>query len=91
MLKALSKGYTFAAKYPEKAAEILVNCVPELDYDIILESQNYMSTQYISESSSWGRIDPDRWNNFYDWLFENKIINKSIPNNASFTNEFLPE
>ncbi len=91
VLKALSKGYTFAAKYPKKAAEILVNCVPELDYDIILESQNYMSTQYISESSSWGRIDPDRWNNFYDWLFENKIINKSIQHNASFTNEFLTE
>ena len=91
VLKALSKGYTFAARYPKKAAEVLVKCVPELDYEIVLESQNYMSTQYINGSYKWGVIDPERWNSFYDWLFENKIINKKIAHNSSFTNEFLPE
>ena len=91
VLKALSKGYTFASRYPKKAAEVLVKCVPELDYEIVLESQNYMSTQYINGSYKWGVIDPERWNSFYDWLFENKIINKKIAHNSSFTNEFLPE
>lgn len=89
-LRALSKGYSFAAKFPEKAAKILVNCVPELNFDIILESQKFMSTQYICEASQWGKIDPLRWNAFFDWLFDEKIITKPIPHNSSFTNDFLP-
>lgn len=90
VLKALSKGYLFAAKYPKESADILVKCVPELDYDIILESQKFMSEQYVNDSTTWGVFNPDRWNSFFDWLFEKNIINKKIIHNTSFTNEFLP-
>ena len=91
VLRALSKGYTFAAKHPKEATNILTKCVPELNYEITLESQKYLSTLYISDASKWGEIDPSRWNTFYDWLFENHIINKHIPYNSTFTNAFLPE
>ena len=89
VLRALSKGYTFAAKHPKEAANILVKCVPELNYDIILKSQNYLSTLYLTDTQKWGEISADRWNNFYDWLFENNIIPKPIQHNSTFTNEFL--
>lgn len=91
VLKALSKGYTFAANYPKDAANILIECVPELDSNITRESQKYMSAQYIADASSWGKIDAARWNNFYDWLFENNVIKRQIQYNSAFTNEFLPE
>ena len=89
VLRALSKGYTFAANYPKEAADILVECVPELDYGITLKSQKYMSAQYISDAPSWGAIDSARWNKFYDWLFEKRIIKKQISHDSAFTNEFL--
>ncbi len=91
VLTALSKGYSFAATHPKEAADILVECVPELDCTTTLESQKYMSAQYISDAPSWGRIDAARWNNFYDWLFEKRIIKRQIPHGSTFTNEFLPE
>lgn len=91
VLYALSKGYTFAAKCPKEAANILIKCVPELNYEITLESQKYLSTLYISDASKWGEINPNRWNNFYDWLFENRIISRQIPHDTTFTNAFLPE
>lgn len=90
VLNALSKGYTYSASHPTEAANILLKCVPELNFKIILESQKYMSTQYICDAKKWGEISSARWNNFYDWLFEQKIIPKPIPHNSSFTNEFLP-
>ena len=91
VLRALSKGYTFAAKYPKEAANILIKCVPELNYEITFESQKYLSTLYISDASRWGQIDPNRWDNFYDWLFDNQILNKKILHGSTFTNVFLPD
>lgn len=90
VLKALSKGYTFAANHPKEATDILSECVPELACTTTLESQKYMSAQYISDTQCWGIIDAARWNNFYDWLFEKRIIKRQIPHNSAFTNEFLP-
>lgn len=89
VLKALAKGYTFAAENPEVAADILIKAVPELNYEIILESQKHMSRQYISDAPFWGFISEYRWNNFFDWLYDNNIINKPIKHGTSFTNEFL--
>lgn len=89
-LRALSKGYTFAANNPEIAADILIKSVPELNYEITLKSQKYMSSQYINDASKWGIIDDTRWNNFFDWLYESNMINRFIPHDSSFTNTFLP-
>lgn len=90
VLRALSKGYTFAAKNPKIAAEILAKCVPELNADIINQSQLYMSSNYLTDTGTWGVFCPERWNNFFDWLFENDIISKKIPPDTTFTNDFLP-
>lgn len=89
VLNALSKGYTFAANNPKQAADILVKCVPELNYDITLKSQKYMSFQYINDAEKWGVIDETRWNNYFDWLYENHIIDKPITHGTSFTNVFF--
>ncbi len=89
VLRALSKGYTFAAHNPQESANILVKCVPELNYDITIKSQKYMSLQYINDAPKWGIIDETRWNNYFDWLYQNNIIDKPIKHGTSFTNAFL--
>ena len=37
----------------------------------------------------WGYIDPARWNNFYKWLTDNKLVEKDISSNVGFTNDYL--
>lgn len=48
-----------------------------------------MSTQYMDENNKWGIINADRWNAFYNWLYENKIIDTKIEENKGFTNKYL--
>lgn len=90
-LKAVKKGYEFAVKKPEKAANILCSCVPGLDAELVLESQKYLSEEYVGDAAQFGVLDADRWNGFYNWLNENKLVEGEIPENTGFTNEYIAE
>lgn len=89
-LEALSKGYEYAIENPEEAADILCEAVPELDKDLVLASQQYLASQYQADASKWGYIEPSRWNNFYNWLNENDLVETDIPENTGFSNDYLP-
>lgn len=90
-LRAVKKGYEYSIENPKEAAKILLKVNPELDKNLVIASQEYLNNEYISDAKKWGYIDSTRWNNFYDWLFENKLIDVKIANDFGFTNEFLPE
>ena len=90
-LKALKKGYEFAIEKPEEAAQILCEASPELDEKLVLASQEYLKDEYKAEVEQWGYIDPARWNAFYQWLNENGLSETEIPENAGFSNEYLPK
>ena len=87
-MAAAGKGYEFAAKNPEEAADILLKNAPELDPTLTRESQKWLSGQYISDGKAWGVIDAARWDTFYKWLWDNQLIQKEIPAGKGFTNEF---
>ena len=91
VLSAVKKGYEFAIENPEDAAQILLEAAPELDAEIVVESQKWLADQYIADAPKWGYIDQERWDAFYGWLFENNLIEKEIPKGAGFTNDYLPE
>ena len=88
---AVQKGYEYAADQPSDAAEILLKAVPELDKELVQRSQEYVSKQYLAEAEHWGVIDADRWNAYYSWLNEKKLVEQDIPENAGFDNSYLPE
>lgn len=90
-LGALSKGYEDAVKNPEEAAEILLKAAPELDKNLVIESQKYLADKYQADVDIWGYIDPKRWNQFYYWLNENGLSNPAIPENTGFSNDYLPQ
>ncbi len=90
-LSALKQGYEYVIENPEEAAEILCEASPELDKDLVLASQKYLAGQYKAEIEQWGYIDPGRWNRFFQWLNENGLVENRIPENAGFSNEYLPE
>lgn len=90
-LAATRKGYEKAIEDPEAAAGILLEAVPELDQEITLASQQYLAEEYQAEEPVWGRIEAQRWNAFYQWLYENELIEDEIPHDFGFTNAFLED
>ena len=87
-LEAVRKGYEYAIDHPEEAAEILCEEVPELNEEMVKESQLWLADQYQAEAETWGYIDPERWNAFYAWLYENGL-SEEIPAGVGFTNDYL--
>lgn len=88
-LAAMKKGYLYAAKHPEQSAEILIKHAPETNKELAMASQKYISTQYLDEEGDWGKFDYDRWDNFYDWVYKNGLLEKPLPAHAGVTNDYL--
>lgn len=90
-MSALAKGYDDAVKDPAGAADILCKAAPELDAKLVQASQEYLKDQYQSDAKNWGYIDASRWDAFYGWLNENKLVEKEIPAGYGFSNDYLPQ
>lgn len=89
-LDAVKRGYEFSIENPDEAANILCEAVPELDAEMVKASQNWLADQYKAEVDQWGYIDPARWDGFYSWLYDNKLVEKEIPAGTGFSNDYLP-
>lgn len=89
-MKATSRGYRYAIENPEKAAEFLLEVSPELDRELVIASQKYLSEQYQADAPRWGVMKEEVWRNYAQWMFERKLIEKMIEPGKAFTNQFLP-
>lgn len=90
-LSAVSKGYEYAIRNPDEAAQILVDANEGLDADICKASQQWLASQYKSDAAKFGEIDKERWDAFYKWVYGNGLCEYEIPSGFGFTNEYLPE
>jgi len=90
-LSATEKGYRFAIENPGEAADIFLSDNSELDRDMIIASQAYLSKNYISYSEGWGVMKKDIWENFGSWMYGNDLLNRTLDVENAYTNEFLPE
>jgi ABC-type nitrate/sulfonate/bicarbonate transport system substrate-binding protein len=90
-MEATSKGYADAMKNPTEAADILLKAAPELNKELVVESQKFLSDKYQADAEKWGLQKKEVWENYTNWLFERDLITKKIDTEAAFTNEFLPE
>lgn len=92
-LKATQKGYEYSIENPEEAAEILIKSDETGSLTgsetLVTESQKWISEQYIADADRWGYIDPQRWDRFYAWLWDNQLIEKELPAGTGFTNDYL--
>ncbi|MBS9784518.1 MAG: ABC transporter substrate-binding protein [Oceanivirga sp.] len=88
-LKAAKKGYEFAIENPDKAADILIKYAPESNPNLIKESQKWISKHYVENGKEWGVFDIQRWDNFFNWVYENKLIDKPFPSSYGVTNEYI--
>lgn len=88
-MKAVSQGYNFSIKNPDEASQILIKSAPELNHDLIKQSQIYLSREYRSDALKWGIQREIVWARYAQWLYDQKLIKKMINVKDAFTNEFL--
>ena len=88
-IQAVKRGYEFAMENPEEAAQILCEAAPELDEELVLESQKWLANKYQADAESWGLIDGERWDGFYQWLYDNGVIDIGIPAGTGYTNDLV--
>ncbi len=93
IVQAIKQGYQYAIDNPEEAADILIKYAPELEdqRDMVLASQVWISERYVEDPAQWGHIDETRWNLFYQWLYDNDLVEVDLTQGNYFTNEFLGE
>ncbi|MBN1287759.1 MAG: ABC transporter substrate-binding protein [Anaerolineae bacterium] len=89
-VQAVSRGYEWAIEHPEEAADILLEAVPELDEDLVKQSQLWLADQYRADAPRWGEQSLEVWEAFTGFLVDNGVLEAPIDNEAAFTNEFLP-
>jgi ABC-type nitrate/sulfonate/bicarbonate transport system substrate-binding protein len=88
-INAVSQGYEFSIKYPAEAAQILIKSAPELNQDLVKQSQTYLSREYQSDGARWGMQKEVVWTRYAQWLYDQKLIKKMINVKDAFTNEFF--
>lgn len=88
-LRAIEKGYRYAAEHPQEAADILVKYAPETNRQLAQKSQIYLSQQYLAEDGTWGYMDPNRWDRFFNWVYDNHLVDAPFAPSAGMTNDYL--
>jgi len=88
-MRATSKGYELAIENPELAARHLLAHAPELDEELVMASQKWLSDKYQADAGTWGLQEKETWQAYSRWLYDNDLIEKIPDAEESFTNEFL--
>lgn len=88
-MEAVSEGYEFSIKNPEEASKILIKAAPELNKDLVSQSQAYLSREYKSDAVKWGIQKENVWYRYARWLYDQKLIKNMINVKDAFTNEFI--
>ena len=92
-LEATRKGYEYAIENPDEAAQILIDGDETKSLvgseELVKASQRWLSDQYIADAQKWGYIDPARWDAFYAWLYDEKLVEKELPAGTGYSNDYL--
>lgn len=86
-----AKGYEFAIKNPEEAADVLIKAEPDLNADLVKASQKWLSPRYQDDAPRWGEQKREVWVNYAVWMRDHKLLEKDLDADKAFTNDFLPQ
>ena len=92
-LAATEKGFQYAQEHPQEAADMLIagdSTGSLLDAkELVYASQEWLAGRYTDDAPAWGVIDPERWDAFYGWLYENGLTQNDLTGKG-YSNEYLP-
>lgn len=100
-VQAVARGYEFAAKNPQEAADLLITANPDTlstATELVHRSADLMATEYfVSDGRPVGAADPHMWEEFGSFLFDHgflvdssgKVLSEEPDWSEYFTNEYL--
>jgi putative hydroxymethylpyrimidine transport system substrate-binding protein len=90
-VRAVTRGYTYAANDPDAAIEILLSTAgPDVDEDIERPGIKVIAPLW-TEGAPVGWQTEEKWANFAQWLLDNNQVESPVDASAAFTNEFVEE
>ena len=90
-LRATARGYDLAIANPDQAAALLLKSAPELDKTLVAASARYTASKYADRGTAWGTQQGKVWSDFAAFLRKSGLLEKDVPANTAFTNDFLPK
>ena len=90
-MSATAKGYNYAIKKPDAAADVLLKAAPDLDPKLVKASQKWLASKYKDDAKYWGQQKASVWQNYSDWMYDNKLLDAKLDVDAAYTNKFLPK
>ena len=88
-LKALKEGFADAQEHPDQAYEAIKPVAEGYD-EALLKAMVEATVPAYENSLGFGRMDPDAWDSYADWMLENSIIEQEIKGSDCMTNDYLP-
>jgi ABC-type nitrate/sulfonate/bicarbonate transport system substrate-binding protein len=89
-LEATARGYDLAAEDPGKAADLLLQQVPELDPALVEASVAYYAPKF-AEGGTWGAQDLPTWTAFEQFLQDAGLLTTPVDPASGFTTRFIDE
>ncbi|MFB9329637.1 ABC transporter substrate-binding protein [Paenibacillus aurantiacus] len=86
-----AEGYQYAIANPADAAELLIKAEPDLNAELVRASQKWLSPKYRDDAPRWGEQKLEVWQNYAQWMYDHKLLDKQLEADKAFTNEFLPQ
>ena len=78
-LAVSERGWQFTVTNPVESVDILLETSnhPSLHVagrDFLIESQKFISTKCLGADGRWGRMEESKWDNFFEFLFDNECL-----------------
>lgn len=89
-MKATTRGYLYAIENPDQAAQILLGVVPEMNSELVINSQRYLAAEYQGDAPRWGEMRATIWQGYADFLVENGLLPSCVDTTMAYSNDFLP-
>lgn len=88
-LRAVRKGYEYCVQEPQKAGEILLKHVPELNPEQVRLSMEYLGGQFQAGAEYWGYQSKEVWFGFANWMKDAGLIPSAIDVEKAYSNSFV--
>jgi ABC-type nitrate/sulfonate/bicarbonate transport system substrate-binding protein len=90
-LDVTARGYDLAVKDPQRAADVMLDAVPELDEPLIRAAADYYATRFEPEDAPFGTQDRETWATFEQFLEDSGLLEQPVDVDEAYTDDYLPK
>jgi ABC-type nitrate/sulfonate/bicarbonate transport system substrate-binding protein len=90
-LAVTARGYQLAIDDPQRAADLMLQAVPETDEKLLRATADYYASRFTAGGKPWGTQDEATWSSFEQFLEEAGLLEEPLTVDDAYTDEYLPK